>query len=638
MGLSSKDILSTIARREIICYHIGIMLRGRQWAAATFAAWTAWMTFGDTPRATGYIPSPRGSAVRRIADPRPAARLRGTAKNNLPATWDSRDHGWITPVKDQGDIGACWAFGSCATLETQLLKSGRGEWDFSEKNMANLHGWSELGYDDGGFYEMAAGYLLRWTGAVAETNDVYATTTNAWTSSPTLAPVLHVQNIACIAPLDGTDEKIAALKEAVMEYGAVATSMNASSTYERRETGKVSTFYCPTSRGANHAVTLVGWDDNFPTNEFRTPPPTPGAWIVKNSWGADYSVDGYIRVSYCDKVFGRKDSGWVFIPAGEGEDYDVVRGYDFEGPAYDASANNSTVRSRHDLQASVFTATWHERLDAVGVWSSIFPNVCEIAIYTNVTRGAATPVAGGALACRQTNTLARAGFTTIPLDAPVALAPGIAFAVVCHQTGTDLSNHVNCGGFETFHPDHQAGNCYFGYFSEDNGIEGSTWFDGKTIAADDTEGVDPTDGSWAATIKAYTRSTIPARATDAPGVTDEGTAYLAALAATNAMLYAETAKTFGASIGLVGANGRSLWANWLAGLDPSDPSDAELVATISMENGVPRIGWTPDLGAARAYKVWGVNALDANEAWREVDPSAPGATGARFFKISVGQP
>ena len=121
-------------------------------------------------------------------------------------------------------------------------------------------------------------------------------------------------------------------------------------------------------------------------------------------------------------------------------------------------------------------------------------------------------------------------------------------------------------------------------------------------------------------------------------MTDEGTAYLAALAATNATLYAETAKTFGASIGLVGANGRSLWANWLAGLDPSDPSDAELVATISMKNGVPRIGWTPDLGAARAYKVWGVNALDANEAWREVDPSAPGATGARFFKISVGQP
>ena len=94
--------------------------------------------------------------------------------------------------------------------------------------------------------------------------------------------------------------------------------------------------------------------------------------------------------------------------------------------------------------------------------------------------------------------------------------------------------------------------------------------------------------------------------------------------------------TFGASAGLVGANGRSLWASWLAGLDPDDPDDAELVASISITNGVPRLGWTPDLGDRRRYTVWGIDALDSTNGWRAVDPADPGATGARFFKVSVG--
>ena len=98
----------------------------------------------------------------------------------------------------------------------------------------------------------------------------------------------------------------------------------------------------------------------------------------------------------------------------------------------------------------------------------------------------------------------------------------------------------------------RAGNSYFGRYDETAGVEGSTWFDGKTIVAQDPDHVDPTDLSWAATIKAYTRCVVPARAGDAPGETDDGTAYLADLAATNATLFADTAGTFAASAGLVG--------------------------------------------------------------------------------------
>ena len=127
------------------------------------------------------------------------------------------------------------------------------------------------------------------------------------------------------------------------------------------------------------------------------------------------------------------------------------------------------------------------------------------------------------------------------------------------------------------------------------------------------------------------------QAGDAPGETDDGTAYLADLAATNATLFADTAGTFGASAGLVGANGRSLWASWLAGLDPDDPASRDLVVSIDLSTGEPRIGWTPDLGDARAYTLWGRDSLAPSDGWRAVDPSAPSATGARFFRVSVGQ-
>lgn len=81
---------------------------------------------------------------------------------------------------------------------------------------------------------------------------------------------------------------------------------------------------------------------------------------------------------------------------------------------------------------------------------------------------------------------------------------------------------------------------------------------------------------------------------------------------------------------------RSLWASWLVGLDLDDPASRDLVATICLEGGEPRVGWTPDLGDARAYTLWGRDSLAPSDGWRAVDPSAPSAIGARFFRVSVG--
>jgi len=155
------------------------------------------------PRGMGLLDDPRYAPAQRVADPRAAGLLRAPARSVLPAKWDARDLGWVSPAKDQQQTGSCWAFAAFATIETQLLRTGRGLHDLSERNLVNLHGWSEMDGETGGLHSMAEAYLLRWAGPVAESNDVFGVVakTSDWThDSPQLPPVVHVQHLR-VTPL-----------------------------------------------------------------------------------------------------------------------------------------------------------------------------------------------------------------------------------------------------------------------------------------------------------------------------------------------------------------------------------------------------------------------------------------------------
>ena len=119
---------------------------------------------------------------------------------------------------------------------------------------------------------------------------------------------------------------------------------------------------------------------------------------------------------------------------------------------------------------------------------------------------------------------------------------------------------------------------------------------------------------------------------------EDGTAALADLAGTNAAAYAQHSETFGAYVNIVGANGRTLWASWLAGFDPANPDCGELEVSIAVTNGVPFLSWTPDLGVARTYTIWGHRDLSPTNGWETLLKDSLGASPNHFFKISVSQP
>ena len=210
----------------------------------------------------------------------------------LPERYDMRETGRVTPVRDQGNYGTCWAFASLGALETTTMPYEENEYSTDHMTLNNSY---KLGLYKGGEHTMSIAYLAAWQGPVYEADDPY----DDGVTDESLQAVKHLEEAIVISERD--DEVI---KSAIYRYGGVETSLHLEMEYSSYSSPyyneKTAAYYYNGAATPNHDVVVVGWDDNYPRTNFAMQPEIDGAYICKNSWGEEFGEKGYFYVSYAD--------------------------------------------------------------------------------------------------------------------------------------------------------------------------------------------------------------------------------------------------------------------------------------------------------------------------------------------------
>lgn len=332
-----------------------------------------------------------------------------------PVSYDLRALGRVTAVKDQGACGSCWAFATYGSLESWILGEKDETCDFSENNMKNCHRFNWTGCA-GGNRDMSTAYLARWDGPINEADDPYHAYEDA--CIPGLSEIKYLETVHFIPDrASSTDNDN--IKQAVMDDGTVYTGMYMDSYYYNATNYA---YYFSGTEYSNHAVAIVGWDDNFDRTRFNYPYPAGnGAWIIKNSWGTGWGENGFFYISYYDSNIGRSNAS--FINAEEPDD-SVIYQYDPMGYVGDVGYGTSTAWA-----ANVFTAASDRRLTSVASYAATVNTSYEVYIYDTFSAGSFSNLLGS-----KSGTVTCPGYYVIDLDSSIRLTSGDDFAVVVKFT------------------------------------------------------------------------------------------------------------------------------------------------------------------------------------------------------------
>lgn len=484
-------------------------------------------------------------------------------------------------IRNQQQTNSCWAFAALSSLETNLALSNYRNgintskvYDFSERHMeyattktfANNTN-NPIGYNrvvgSGGNWWTAEPYFINGTGAIPENempfenneNPINISQIQNKTVSSQVYDTIYFENYE-YADGEKKTEIMNQIKQHIKNYGSVFACIhgNTSDTFGvpcyNNDTGAL---YCYNSilHAPNHAVSIIGWDDNYSVDNFaegnNSKPTSNGAWIIRNSWGerqemnlfelkqeiyntypnecnsrgwteaslipnefieeCGYSIEGDVAyvlmgdnglmyVSYEDDNI--SDSLYGIIKASDSVDYDNIYQYDEYYPASGLYYTTSEIMFGNIFEKGSST----EYLTQVSIHAAE-KYTCRVYVNPTGSSFAKADMQLVSLKAGESETI-EAGYHTLEFSKPIALT-GNKFAVVIEVTSSDYSTDIyleskveNADAFDVVTV--ESGKCFL---ATSHDLDKCTWQDLGKLTQSNPSLVDGDS-----TIKAFTTNEL----------------------------------------------------------------------------------------------------------------------------------
>jgi C1A family cysteine protease len=360
--------------------------------------------------------------------------VKGKEKLNLLSTFDWSSS--CTPIRNQGNTGTCWIFGSLGEFEANQVIAeslSTSSVDYAEQDIGYYYPftcWSPTG--TGGNSNMVASYLMAF-GSVNESDEPFDDSHGIWNS--TNPKVLKVNKWVHLGNLNGVNAvNIDTIKQA-LAHGPVTTaiSVNALDSWNPSWGTMVSPDTISSGwSDTDHCVVIVGWDDT----KVQDGSSSLGAWKVRNSWGSSWGMSGYCWIGYGSAAIG----SWAnYYPQDAYETYNTSVTMLMNDNGWGGSSLGYTSQTDVYAMNKYVVPTLpsgNNQIFAVDIAAAKQDLSYDIEIYSTFNGTAPSGLLGS-----QSGSLTNAGIYSIELDTPIDVESADTVYIMIHlkTTGPDAT-------------------------------------------------------------------------------------------------------------------------------------------------------------------------------------------------------